>query len=1065
MQNNLLKHVLNLSKISKIALSHILILLLLTNLSYANGADMIGSKKPIKTSPKVEKKPVSPINVKGKVIDRVTGETLIGVSVKVKNTNIGTVTDVDGNFTFTALPDNAVLLVSYIGYDSIEVPVEGRSSMTISLQALAKGLNEVVVVGYGTQKKTSLTAAVSTINTSEIAKKPVVNLTNSLVGRASGIIVTQPSGEPGYDGSNIQIRGIGSIGGSQPLLIVDGVPRDFSRLDPNTVENISILKDAAAVAPYGVAGANGVILVTTKKGRLGKPSFTYNSYYGIQNPTKVPTFVGSYDYALLRNEANANDGQPAAYSADDIQKFKDHSDPDGHSDGHPLQQIIMKNRPITYNNVTLSGGAENVKYFASLGYTHQAGMWSTTYTDKYNGSLNLTANATKTTTVNLSVISYVEDNHFPSQSAGTIIGQAQRQAPTTPIYYSNGLWSGYIGQSLIGEIYHSGYQFNEKPTTNSQFSIDQKLPIKGLSIKGVVSYDASTEVDRIWQTPIPFYNVNTATTPYTYVAGIQGSQKSQFTENYFQTHSFTYQGFLTYQATFGKSDISALAVVESRNVKYEQFGGYRQNYNLNIDELNYGGPAAADETNQGYSNGQKQLGYVYRLGYAYDKKYLFEATGRYDGSYLFAPGHRFGFFPAFSAGWRLSEESFMKNITWIDNLKLRASWGQSGAYPVVGNVIQTYQYLSPYNAYGNSAVLAGQATQGLYEALQGNPNITWEKANKTDVGFEASLWKGALSIEADYFYEKRSNMLVSIGNSLPGEYGIGTGLVNGGIMSNHGVDLTITSSKRFSDDLRLDITGTFTFARNKLLQVYETSATYNNPNRRQTGRPINTPFGYQALGYFTAADFNADGTLKAGIPVPTFNATVHPGDIRYADLSGPNGKPDGKIDANDQTVIGHPNTPEIIYGLEPRLTWKNFDLDVLFQGSGNSSININNYFAFPFNASGSASQLVFDNHWTPATPNALYPRITGTPTSNNTQTSTWFERNDSYIRLKSFEVGYTFSNKLLHNAIQSLRVYVAGQNVINYIPHMKEIIDPENSGSNTNYYQQRVFSLGVNATF
>ncbi|XHR96652.1 TonB-dependent receptor plug domain-containing protein [Mucilaginibacter sp. UC70_90] len=304
-----------------------------------------------------------------------------------------------------------------------------------------------------------------------------------------GLIITQGSGEPGYDGSNILIRGIGSTGGSSPLLIVDGVPRDFSRLDPNTIENVSVLKDAAAVAPYGVAGANGVILVTTKKGKSGKPTLTYNGYYGIQNPTKVPTFVGSYEYALLRNEANANDGQPPAYTADDIQKFKDHSDPDGHPDGHPLQQIIQKNRPITYHNVTLSGGTDDIKYFAALGYTHQAGMWSTTYLDKYNGSLNLTANATKTTTVSLSVNSYVEDQHFPSQSAATIIGQAQRQAPTTPIYYSNGLWSGYIGQSLIGEIYHSGYQFNENTAVLSQFTVDQKLPIKGLSLKGVISYD------------------------------------------------------------------------------------------------------------------------------------------------------------------------------------------------------------------------------------------------------------------------------------------------------------------------------------------------------------------------------------------------------------------------------------------------------------------------------------------------------------------------------------------------------------------------------------------------
>jgi TonB-linked SusC/RagA family outer membrane protein len=1066
MQYNLLKSV-HLFKFLKIALRQSAILLLFSGITYANpnGSSTGKFVKPPKTLFAVN---VPPIAIKGKVIDRTTGESLIGVSIKVKDTNQGTVSDVNGNFSLTA-SDNAILVVSYIGYDAIEVPVKGQTIISVRLQASIKNLNEVIVVGYGTQRKTSTTAAVSTINTSEIAKKPVVNLTNSLVGRASGLIITQGSGEPGFDGSNIQIRGIGSTGGSAPLLIVDGVPRDFSRLDPSTVENISVLKDAAAVAPYGVAGANGVILVTTKKGKLGKPTLTYNAYYGIQNPTKVPTFVGSYEYALMRNEANANDGQPPAYTAADLQKFQDHSDPDGHPDGHPLQQIIKPNRPLSYNNLTLSGGAENIKYFASLGYTSQDGMWSTTFLDKYNGSLSLTANPTKSTTVALSVNSYVEDQHFPTQSAGNIIGQAQRQAPTTPIYYSNGLWSGYIGQSLIGEIHHSGYQLNENTAVLSQFSIDQKLPVKGLSIKGVVSYDNGpdplfpnniTTFQRTYATPIPFYNVNVNTTPYTYVAGIQGSPKATFTEAYAQNHAFTYQGILNYQGSFGKSDITALAVVEDRIVKYQSFGAVRLNYNLNIDELSFGGPAATDQTNTGYSNGQKQIGYVYRVGYAYDKKYLFEAAGRYDGSYLFAPGHRFGFFPAFSAGWRLSEEKFIKdNLSWIDNLKLRGSWGESGAYPRVGGGVQTYQYLSPYSAYGNSAAINGNATQGIYESLQGNPNITWEKANKTDVGFEASLWKGALSIEADYFYEKRSNMLVSIGNSLPGEYGIGTGLVNGGIMSNHGVEFTLQSSHSFSKDLRLDVTGTFTFARNKLLQVYETGATYNNPNRRQTGRPINTPFGYKALGYFNTAEFNPDGSLKAGIPVPTFGK-VQPGDIQYADLNG-----DGKIDANDQTVVGHPNTPEIIYGLEPRLTFKNFDLDVLFQGSGNSSIGLGNYFVFPFNASGSASELSFDNHWTPTNQNALYPRLSGTPTSNNTQTSSWFIRNDSYIRLKSFELGYTLSNKLLRNKIQSVRLYVAGQNVFSYLPHVKEIIDPENSGNNTNYYQQRVLSLGINATF
>ncbi|WP_121812169.1 SusC/RagA family TonB-linked outer membrane protein [Mucilaginibacter kameinonensis] len=1015
------------------------------------------------------------LTIKGRVIDRVTGQTIPGVSIRIKGATGGTVTDINGNFSIEAA-NNAVLVFTYIGYDPLDVPVDGQTTLNVRLQPAAKNLNEVIVVGYGAQKKTSSTAAVSTINTTEIAQKPVVNLTNSLVGRASGLIVTQGSGEPGFDASNIQIRGQGSFNRSAALLIVDGVPRDFSRLDPNTIASFTVLKDAAAVAPYGVAGANGVILVTTKQGRSGKASLTYNGYVGFQNPTFIPQYTNSYQYALMRNEANANDAADAGTqyvpfaTDDDLQKYKDHSDLDVHGDSDPLHDIILKNRLITAHNITLSGGSDDIRYFASVGYTHQDGMWGTTYLNKYNGSLNLTANATKSTTVNFSVNSYVEDGHYPGTGAGSILDQAERTAPYTPVYFTNGLWGGYIGQSLVGEIYHSGYDINENSALLSQLSIDQKLPIKGLSIKGVISYDngpeplfnTQTSFQRSYRTPIPFYSVADKTKkPYTFVQSIQGSQYPSYSETYNQTHSITAQGLLNYAGSFGKSDITGLLVVENRTVKYKTFSAKKINYNLDIDELDFGGPAPSDATNSGHSDGQKQIGYVYRLGYAYDKKYLFEATGRYDGSYLFAPDHRWGFFPAFSAGWRISEEKFMKGkIDWIDNLKLRGSWGQSGAYPASGGNILTYQYLSPYRIASSSGVLNNTTTQGVYEGLQGNPDITWEKATKIDAGLEATLWNGALGFEVDYFSEKRSNLLAQIAASLPPEYGIGLGLVNGANMQNHGIDVTITSSKSFTKDLRLDIKATFTFARNKLVKVYEDAGTYANPNTRRTGRPNGTQFGLQALGYFTPADFEADGkTLKPGIPVPQFGA-VRPGDLKYADLNG-----DGKINGNDQTVIGHPNTPEIIYGLEPRLSYKNFDIDLLIQGSGNSNIQLNNYFVWPFQASGSATELTYKDHWTPSNTDALYPRLYGTPKSNNTQSSSWWIRNNSYLRLRSFELGYTFSSRLLGKAMRSLRVYAAGQNVFTWTPSIKETIDPENSGSNENYFQQRVLSIGVNATF
>ncbi|MEO6980105.1 MAG: SusC/RagA family TonB-linked outer membrane protein, partial [Mucilaginibacter sp.] len=842
---------------------------------------------------------------------------------------------------------------------------------------------------------------------------------------------------------------------------------------------VTILKDAAAVAVYGVAGANGVILVTTKQGKAGKSSLSYNGYVGFQNPTRLPKFVNSYEYALMRNESAQNDhetsGQPLGqlYTDAEIQKYKDHSDPDAYGNGQPLKDIIKPNRLITYHNLSLTGGSEDVKYYASVGYTHQDGMWTTTSLKRYNGTLNLTANVTKSTTVNLSVNSYVEDQHFPAKGAGTILDQAMRQNPTVPVYYSNGLWSGYIGQSLVGEIYHSGYATNENSSLSSQLSIEQKLPIKGLSLKGIISYNNGpdpifgyqTQLQRLYETPIPFYNVVTSTTPYTFSTGNQGSQHPKFTETYNQTHAITLQGLLNYAISFGKNDITALLAVDQRTVKFNTFFASRQNYNLSIDELDFGGPASTDATNGGHSEGQKQIGYVYRLDYAYNKKYLLEATGRYDGSYLFAPDHQYGFFPAFSAGWRISEEPFIKGkYPWIDNLKIRASYGQSGAYPSIGGNVATYQFLSPYKIYGNAGVIDNSTTQGVYEALQGNPSITWEKANKTDVGIEASFWNGLLGIEADYFYERRSNLLVVPSSATPPEYGVGLGEVNGGIMQNHGFDVTLTSSKYFSKDLRLDVKGTFTFARNKIINIFEQQGTYNNPNTRQTGRPNGTQFGLVALGYYSQGDFNADGTLKTGEAVPTFG-TVYPGDLKYKDISGPSGTPDGKIDNNDRTAIGHPGTPEIIYGLEPRLTYKNFDLDLLFQGAASSNIQLNNYFVWPFQASGSATQYAYDNHWTPSNTNAAYPRLYGTPHANNTQQSTWWQRDNSYLRLRSFELGYTFSNKLLNNSIHALRIYVAGNNLFTWTSSIKETLDPENSGSNENYFQQRVFSVGINATF
>lgn len=1033
----------------------------------------------------------SQIDITGKVLDATNGETLPGVSVSIKGSTKATLTNSNGEFKLN-VKTNDVLVFSYLGYTTVEVPFTGNSNLVVKLQTSLKSLDEVVVVGYGTQKKTSLTAAVSTIDVSDVKQKPVLNLSNNLVGRASGLIARQGNGEPGQDGSQFTIRGPATTGRTGALTIVDGVPRDFSRLDPNSIATITILKDAAAVAPYGVAGANGVVVITTKQGKTGKPTLSYTGYYGFQNPTRTPEFVDAVEYAQLSNEAAKNDGASnLPYSARDIELYANGQDPDGHPNERPLDGIIQKNSPMQYHNFTLSGGTEDVKYFTSLGFNRQEGMWSTTYLNKFNGSFGLTANATKTTTVDLKVNGYQEDQHYPGVGAGSIFRQAYRQTPTTPVRYSNGMGAGYIGQSLYGEIYQSGYETVNNNSLLTQLSVDQKLPIKGLSIKGVLSYDRGPDplgfspvgnsTIRHRDTPIPLTNPQlpapTAEIPvpiygpgvvYGFPVSYQGQLLTRQRTN--ENKMATYQGLLNYAGTFGKSELTGLLVTEYRDVKWQYFQAERANYNLTLEDLDFGGTAPSDSRVSGLSGGQKQLGYVYRFSYGYAGKYYAEAAGRYDGSYVFGSGHRFGFFPAFSAAWRISEENFMNKFTWLDNLKLRASYGESGNYPDIRNVANQYYSLDQFGVNGASSVLGSGITQGISENLQGNPFITWEKAKKTDIGIEANLWNGLLGIEADYFYEKRSNLLVSQVAILPREYGVGLGPVNGGNLSNQGIDLTLTSFKQFSKDLRLDVRGTFTYAKSKVIQKFEAANTFNNPNRRETGRPLGEQFGLVSLGYYTADDFvdQIGYQLKSGVPVPNFGTTnLRPGDIKYADINGSanDGKPDGKVDAFDQTDIGNPEVPQIIYGLAPHLTFKNFDLDLLFQGSARSNLQLNGFYAFPFSESGSAQKLVYDDHWTPTSPNAAYPRIHQSPISNNMQASTHFLRNNSYIRLRSAELGYTLSKKLLGNTIKSLRLYTSGQNLFLWTPWMKEKVDPELQGNAEAYYQQKVITFGVNATF
>ena len=1025
------------------------------------------------------------ILLKGLITDG-SGMPLQGVSVVVKGLTIGAMSNNKGEFEISASP-SSTLVVSSVGFATREVLVNGRSEINVVMEASVSSLDQVVVVGYGTQKKSTLTGSVSTLKGKEVAETPVANISNSLAGKLSGVSMRPNGGQPGMDNPDIHIRGIGTTGNNSPLVVVDGIIRaNINQIDPNTIESISVMKDAAAVAPYGLGGANGVILITTKKGKTGAPSLTLNSYYGTQSPTYnyYPKLLNAKDYMRLKNEAYLNDnlgiipvgGQlPFEQSLIDGYDKLHAKDPDKYPNSNPKEYVKNWHAPLQEYNLQISGGSDKIKYYAGLGYFKQNGVFDPMNYTRYNYNMNLETQVTKTTKVLLSILGSIEktNNVDPAESASGLFRSGYKFIPIKSIYYNNGYWGEFAGRSPVAVLNSGGYVHNNNNTLLTNISIDQQLNfIKGLSAKAVFSYDPNQRTIKNWHRPFYFYSQDLNATPYTYkkeISANEGGSPSYtwLSEQYSKNQNFTLQGILNYHNTFGKHDITGLFVAESRNNKYEIFSASRNNFAVNIDELSMGSSTATDFSNDGTSATGSQIGYVYRFGYGYDNKYLFEASGRYDGHYYFAPGKRWGYFPAFSAAWRISEEEFFKKrFNFIDELKVRGSWGRSGN--LAGSA---YQYLNGYNLYGNAYAFGlGNMVQGSYVPNEANPNITWEVATKTDIGLEGSLWNRLLTFEADYFHERRAGMLLPPAISVPLEYGLSLSQENAGIMESHGFELVLGSSHKYQNGLEIGINGNFSYATNKMVQIFETAATRNNPSRSRTGRAYGVPFGYHALGLFsTSDDKNGDGIINSadGYNITQFGE-LHPGDIKYADLSGPNGKPDGKIDANDETAIGDQVYPLISYGFTPTASWKGFDVSLFFQGSALVSFNINSTFqTLPFaNNSSNTTTEYLDNRWTPTHQDAKYPRATQAPYANNTRSSDFWMMNTGFLRLKTAVIGYTipsFITKTVH--IQNVRFYISGQNL--FTISKLRFMDPEvgYNDRETAYPNQKVMTFGLNVTF
>lgn len=1029
--------------------------------------------------------------VQGRVVDQ-SGNGLGGATVAEKDQPNNTVTAADGSFSITIQGQSAVLLITHVGYDVKAVDVTSASSnLLIQMLTNVASLDSVVVVGYGTQKRVAITGAVSSVKGSELSKVAVSNFTNSISGRVAGVVGRQAGGgQPGNDNTTFSIRGINTTGNNAPLIVVDNVVRDnINQIDPSSIESVTILKDAAATAPYGLNGANGVVLVTTKQGKIAAPGISFNAWRGWQTPTFYPKILSAQDYMRLRNEAYLNDNPggtnlPFAQTKIDNYLQLNAQDPDKNPIATP-RDIVDFHTPQENYNVQVSGGTDRVKYFTNLAYFNQKGMFDQITYRRFTYNTNIQAKITNTTTFSLSLAGSQEINRNldPGHNAGNLLRSTYKYIPIDPYKFSNGLWGASVGLSPYATLMSGGYSKQFGNTLLSSVSLEQKLPLKGLSIKGVFSYDPYWQNQKQYHKPFYYYTVNTTTTPYTYTKVPSTSEGlvayTYLFERFDKRQTFTYQGYLNYANRFGRHEVTGLFVAEARNGTTENFSSRINNYNLDVDEFNFGSSNRNDYTIGGTSGTSSQVGLAYRFNDIFAGKYIAEIAGRYDGHYYFAPGKQYTHFPAFSLGWIMSKEKFMENITWLNSLKLRGSWGKSGN--LAGSAFQFVDAYSlalpPPTNTTNAYAFNGITTQASIPTNQSNPLITWEQAVKTDIGFESNLFNGLLSVEFDYFTQKRSNMLLTPASTVSQEYGISLSQINAGKMKSSGFEVTLGSVHRFNNGLVLNVNGTMSYNNNKTIQIFEQSSTYNNPNRRRTGRAFNSQFGYKSLGIFTKADDkNGDGVIDAsdGYTITSsLYSALHPGDLHYADLSGPNGVPDGKIDINDETFIGNQPQPLINYGLTIAADWKGFDAAIFFQGAAKSAVGTQGFLTIPFiNNNSNAGYEYYNNRWTPETDGkAKYPRVTQSPYAANTLASDFWIQDASFVKLRTATLGYTIPGSVMRRwKVKGLRLYVTGQNLLTF--SKIDWIDPElasnngvNPGAETIFPLQKSVTFGLNVTF
>jgi len=994
-------------------------------------------------------------DVSGKVLDE-TGSPLPGASIKVKGQNISTTTDLNGVFTLKNISADAVITVSFIGYEPQEVNISTPGQLVIKLIPVSAKLGDVVIVGYGSQKKANLIGSVSQLTAKDINDRPVSSLSNALTGQLPGITVIQRSGQPGVGTGNIQIRGVGSFGANPgALILVDGIPvNSFNDIDPNDVANISILKDASTAAIYGSRAANGVILVTTKTGASsdGKIKIAYNGYTGTQRATAYPESVDSWEYATLINEA-----QPGAYTAAQIQKYKDGSDPDNYPNENYIEKVFKKSTFQTGHNLSLSNSLGNTQYLLSTGYLYQNGIVAKNNYNRYNIRFNMTNqfNTKLKLTTRLSGAQYINNEPAPPATLDWIdmltnISQVIR----VPAIYVNQLSNGDYGLGVVGKGTPVSYSDNESFFKSKQTDLlaNMRLDwevVKNLKLSAIGGY---TQLTGNSQRFLANQRLNSSVT-----LGPGSLNQSSLNNTY-----KTFQQLAEYKLNLGTHEIGILAGHSYEFNKTSTLSANRTGYNSNtLTEINAGD--ASTQKNTGTAAEYALDSYFGRLNYNYNNLYLAEFTVRYDGSSRFPDASKYATFPAGAIGWRISEESFLKDkLNWLTDLKIKASYGTLGNQNI-GNYAYQNVFSSGYNYSFGGVLSTGVANTTLVD-----PTIKWESTRTKDVGIEGALFKGKLGFSAAYFDRYTYDILVSPASSVSTVLGFGVGVQNSGRLSNRGWEFTLDYKNNIGS-FNYGINGNFSIIRNKVLDlgvgnITQPNGMVGNGSTLFNGFPMDLYYGYQADGLFVdAADIAGYANQKS------INPNVKPGDIRYRDISGPNGVPDGKVDAAyDRTFLGS-RIPKYTYGVNLSASYKKFDISILLQGIGGASGYLDGYAGWAFYQNGNIQRYQADSHWSAANPdpNAKYPRleiISNTGTANTLTSSFWI-LDGSYLKVRNVQLGYKFNSPgLKAKGIEALRVYATAQNPLAFSKYPKGW-DPETITSGSYYPIMAVYTLGLNVNF